>query len=424
MIKRMWVIVPVFVLMTWFNATAQSKFNEFFVKGNEALEKREYDKALSFYATALEDRPERLLRSKEDLNILFQISEAHSEKAEYQNSLKFLYKYLEKPIVKTDSNLMARAYNRIGINFKYMGETQKALDNYFKSVKYMTKDPQRLAGLYNNIAGVYIDMQKVDTAQLYYTKSYDLFKTMGDNKGLVTAAMNLGLVEMELKHMENALSYFTEARKISQQTKDTVLLLITHINLGDYYTAVTDFENAARYLAWAEVQSKKINGLLYINETYKSIYKMHKAAKNFASALSYLELHKQTNDSINASNLNREFAEMEAKYRIRETEKENEDLKNSRAINELQLGTQRKYIWTLSGLAIFMLVFIAVFYLQRRNLTNSKRMLEEQHKALSKSEKQLQDLNFQYERLINKYEGQSEISFRDKSTDDNLDLPE
>lgn len=59
----------------------------------------------------------------------------------------------------------------------------------------------------------------------------------------------------------------------------------------------------------------------------------------------------------------------------------------------------------LSSLVFLSVIFMGLFYYQRVKRSKAKKLLEIQNKEISKSKKQLEDLNFQYEKLISKYEG-------------------
>jgi len=391
----------VFVLS---NTLFSQTYEQYYSKGDEALKKRDFSTAILNFKKALELKPERLLQTKEEVQIFAKISEVYLEIAEYQMALEFMFKYVETAAVKKDSVILASSYNRIGINYHYLNQDQKSLVYYQKSLEYNGKDTLRVASTSNNLANVYFNMKQFDKAKEYFSQAYTFFTLKNNYEGMVATIMNLGLIEMESHHMENALKYFTDAEKMAEAKKDTLSLLVININLGDYYTMVTDFAKAEAYLTWALEMSQKMNSTQMALESYKSLVNLFKTAKDYKRAFDYLELYKAGSDSINASNLNREYAELEIKYSIREKENENSALKSTQQLNDLQIATQRKYIWSLAGLVGFMFVFIGVFYFQRKKLRKSKSLLEIQHKELSKSQKQLQDLNHQYEKMIEKYE--------------------
>jgi len=395
------VVLLAFVLS---NTSHSQTFEQYYSKGDEALKNRDFSTAILNFKKALEIKPERLLQTKDEVQIFAKISQVYLEIAEYQMALEFMFKYVETEAIKKDSVILASSYNRIGINYHYLNQDQKSLVYYQKSLEFNGKDTLRVASTSNNIANVYYKMGQFDKAKEYFSQAFTFFSAKDNYEGRVATIMNLGLIEMESHHMENALKYFADAEKMAETKKDTLSLIAININLGDYYTLVTDYAKAEAYLTWALEKSEKMNSTMLAMESYKSLVNLFKTAKDYKRAFDYLELYKAGTDSINASNLNREYAELEIKYAIREKEKENVALKSTQQLNDLQIATQRKYIWSLAGLLGLMFGFIAVFYFQRKKLRKSKSLLENQHKELSKSQKQLQDLNHQYEKLIEKYE--------------------
>jgi len=350
--------------------------------GNKAYAEHHYELALSHYNKALEIKSIQSLKTKTEVDILVSIANVYFDIAEYKSSIQYLLYYIEKPLVKKDTLRMARALNKIGINYDDLGDKQKALDYYNRTIVYIEKDTFNLAALYNNIADIHFNLGKMNLAEKYFKTALDLFDKIGSIEGKSSTLLNLGNIYLDLSKTNVAMQYYFDALDLSLQINDTVNIILIYSNLGDLYIKNESYTTANSYLFKALTLAKAIKSPFYLGEIYGSLYMLNKRNRNFEKALEYFELQSDINKSISYANLNREYAEMEVKYKIKETEKENTILKVDQKYNKLAISNQRKYIWTLSGIAVLMLVFISVFYFQRRNLRKAAGVIEGQNLSL------------------------------------------
>lgn len=384
-------------------------FSTFLNKGDSCNEKRAFSQAISFYKQALESKPERIITSENEVEIFYNLGNAYTDIAEYQTALEFYFKYIDKDVVKNNNALLSNAYNKIGVNYNYLKQEDQALKFYNKCIETASDDTIRIAGAYNNMANIYQNKKQFEIATDYYKKALFFFNKKKHYEGQIAVNMNIGIIELITNKIETALSYFKHAEELASEQHDTLNLIAVYINLGDFYTTVKDYDEAQRHLEWALKYANKVNSRMLITESYKSLVNLYKTKKDYQNAFNYLELFKANSDSIFYQNSNQEYAELEAKFSIREKQKENELLKKEQEFTESQIESQEKYIWMLLGLVLVAIVFMVLFYFQRKSLSKSKYILEAQNKEIKKSQKQMKDLNYQYEKLIEKYEGDNLI---------------
>jgi serine phosphatase RsbU (regulator of sigma subunit) len=379
------------VIFGWFliGSVYGHNFETNLLAGDKAYAEHNYELALSHYNKALETTSIQSLKTKKEVDILISLANVYFDIAEYKSSIQFLLYYIEKPLVKKDTLRMARALNKIGINYDDLGDKQKALDYYNRTIVYIEKDTFNLAALYNNIADIHFNLGKMNLAEKYFKSALELFDKIGSIEGKSSTLLNLGNVYLDLSKTNIAMQYYFEALDLSIETKDTVNIVLIYSNLGDLYIKNESYTTASSYLFKALKLAKAIKSPFYLGEIYGSLYMLNRASKNYEKALEYFELQSDISKSISYANLNREYAEMEVKYKIKETEKENMILKVDQKYNKLAISTQRKYIWTLLGIAVLMLVFIAVFYIQRRNLRKASGVIKGQNAALRKLVKEV-----------------------------------
>ena len=393
------------VLLLIFGHLGAQDFKTYLEKGDSCVQNRTFNQAISYYKKALNTKPERIITEPKEVIVFLKLGDTYSKVTEYQTALEYYFKYLEKDIVQNNDSLLSDVYNKIGISYRYLNQDKQALKFYKKCIETSRTDSIRIGIAYNNIAIIYKNMGDIEKTKDYYKEALVYFEKKNYYRGIVATVMNIGVSEMEDGNIETALSYFDRAKELAKSHNDTLNYIMISINLGDFYTQTGDYEQAETYLDWALTYSRNQNEISLISESYKSLVKLYKTQKNYEQAFKYLELFKASSDSITIHNSSREYAELEAKYSIREKEKENELLIKDQLLTASKVESQRKYILGLSGLLFLFIVFIGIFFLQRRKVIRAKRILETQNKEITKSQKQLEDLNHQYEKLIDKYEG-------------------
>ncbi len=406
MIRKLTIFFVLLVSLTSINA---QNFQSYIVKGDSLVEKRAFTKAINSYQKALDLKPERIITKINEVAVFNKLGIAYTEIAEYQKALEYFFKYIDKDVIKSNDSILSNTYNSIGVDYNHLNQIDQALKFYKKSIETYGKDSVKIGSVYNNMANIYQTRNDNKTAEGYYKKALFYFDKKDYYKGIVATVMNLGIIEMENQRMETSLEYLNKAKDLAQEKHDTLTYIVVSINLGDYYTAVTDYDASEKYLTWALENSKKQNARLFISESYKSLVKLYKKKKDFEQAFNYLELYKASSDSIFNQNSNRDYAELEAKYSLREKDKEMQILMNEQKYAEDQVKAQERYTWVLSGLVAFAILFLILLISQRAKRSKARILLENQNKEIKKSKKQLQDLNRQYEKLIDKYEGQNNI---------------
>jgi hypothetical protein len=386
------------------NLSFSQSFTSYLNKGDSCAELRELNQAISFYNKAMAKKPERLLNTNNEAIIFYQLAYVYSELSDHQTALEYLFKFVEKDCVKKSDSLLCNAYNRIGSNYDFLSKPQQALKFYHKSLEHAGSSSAMMGRAYNNIADSYQELGKIDEAKNYFLKGLEYFKKGDVYDGKLVVYINLGTVEVIKKRMESAQRYFENALDIAVEMKDTFYIVIAKVYLAEFYTTVTDYKKAEDLLNWSLSKALDYNMPKYVNESYKRYVDLYEKKKDYKKAFEFMKLYKANSDSLFNINSDREYAELEAKYSIREKEKENELLKTKQSLTESQVNSQRNYIHMLVAIVIGGLILILLLFYQRIKRAKAKKQLEVQNREISKAKKQLEDLNFQYEKLISKYE--------------------
>jgi tetratricopeptide (TPR) repeat protein len=145
--------------------------------------------------------------------------------------------------LKRDS-LMAAVYRAIGNRNVIKTDYNFSILHYAKGLEYTTDDEQRRAGLYLNLAYVYIVTGNTPVALDYIRKG----KVLGQNgQNLYFENLLNGIICNDLDQPDSALFYFRQAENLSVKITDPLLISVFLLQTGRAYELKTDPELAETY---------------------------------------------------------------------------------------------------------------------------------------------------------------------------------
>ncbi|MCU0436886.1 MAG: tetratricopeptide repeat protein [Raineya sp.] len=176
---------------------------------------QDYPKATEGYKKVLEiEKADKNIEEiKETLEGLATIS---TESKDYKSAIEY-YKELTT-YYKNDLPSLANTYNNIGYNYKKLGDTQKALDNFDQSIKFNQQVASQNKGNTNiraialmNIGSTYTNEGDFKSAKKYYDDALVIRKSQ--NNKVEEAKINnfLAVNEFLANRNDNALVYIDDA---------------------------------------------------------------------------------------------------------------------------------------------------------------------------------------------------------------------
>ena len=164
------------------------------------------------------------------------------------------------------------------------------------AIRKETKDSINLAGAYDNLANVYIDLGDYKKAIELNTQSIDIFKQSNNLKDLGIAYVNLSNLYGQINDSRRSLIYLQNAVDIFMQTNDVYGLANSDYDLGIYYFDKKNYNLALDYFQKSYQiykKFKKTDALGDVNfaigEIYLNQYKYNKAYKHLKKAEALFE---------------------------------------------------------------------------------------------------------------------------------------
>jgi signal transduction histidine kinase len=222
---------------------------------------------------------------------------------DYEKALDEFTKSLHIKDEYGDKRGTARTLNNIGNVYKTLGESDKALENYEGSLKIDEElcNKRGMAACLNNIGTIYKDKKDYAKALDYYSRSLELKKEIGDKQGIANSYLNFGIVYSRLGEFDKALKYYFDGLKIAGEE---------------------------------DIKPVKKN-------LYYSFAELYASKGEFRKGYEYLTLYMDEKEKIFNDDVFKRFSEIQLKYEIEKTEKENELLRQRNEIQRLELETQK-----------------------------------------------------------------------------------
>jgi len=211
--------------------------------------KCEYGKSLGCAERAISALKDRQA-SREIGNALNCIGTVRWHLGDYPEAFDNLSKGLEVFHKLEEIEGMAECYILLGLVLRSQGFPTQALEYSRKAPAAMQRfsDPYRLSVLKNNLAIVYMDLNRWDEALKCYLESMELKKQISDSKGLGLCLNNAGLIYLRKGLFNKASENFASALQLLEEIRDRSGVSFVYYNLGDLHRCREDRRKASHYL--------------------------------------------------------------------------------------------------------------------------------------------------------------------------------
>ncbi len=217
---------------------------------------------------------------------------------------KDLYNYAEK---KGQAKFMASALNHQAVAHSILGEPEKALELYKKSLAVALKNGFEVnAGVtYSNIGTIYLDRGEYKLAAEYLFKALTIFEKVNDKKRLSAIYNNLGVLYNDQKLYDLAIKYYESALKIKEALNDEQEIGRAYLNLGAIQGDLKNYEKAKTYYEQGYFYLNKVKDAGGLGNYNLNMGHLHYVQKKYSKSLDYyllaLEYFEAANDIVSAT---------------------------------------------------------------------------------------------------------------------------
>ncbi len=338
----------------------------YFLKGVSAHKQSLDDEAVAAFNTGLakaQEIKDKLIEAKIylELGIISEMTDQLARGLEYDQ------KALDIFIAEKDTLHIQTAFNNIGIIYWTRKEYPRAME-YFKKTLTLTKPNTGAvfkSRIINNIGLIFQEQHQFDSSLVYFQNALKKLDPEKHKYGFALVNNNLGISNRGMKRYDDALKHFEIARRLQIELNDQFGLGLVNYNIGRTYYEQGKYNDVIPVLRKGLVhatQSKNNDMLFTISEL---LAMTHEKLGDFRSALTEQKEAARYNDSIQSKGLNREIADLEVKYKVKQQQAENDVL---RIENELQLSAIRNRDLTIAATVIISLLIVTLLFISYRAL--------------------------------------------------------
>jgi signal transduction histidine kinase len=363
----------------------------YLLKGSLLGKQSIYEEAITYYKKGLQyaiESGDKLTEAKFYINL----ANIADENGDLTEALKLCQKATDISITLKDTFGLAQVYNSTGLIY-WEKDDDKAFAYLRKAIALNRSagDNKLNSRLYNNIGLIFMGKDQCDSALVYYKKALSYTDVKKDKYGLALINNNIGVCYQNSKQYDSALYYFSITKDIQTEINDQYGLALVNENISIIYFEKRQYAESLIFLKKAQEYAKKINNLEVLHEISEDMARTYEKLGDFKSAFLNQKQTEIYDDSLHKNSLNKEIAELEVKYKVKQQVAENDLLKTK---NELQLSTIRNKDFYIIAGVIFTILILTLLALVYRSLHLNKRV----NSIIKEKNKKLQSLNKEVEK--------------------------
>jgi tetratricopeptide (TPR) repeat protein len=295
---------------------AVGKINAMIKLGYYSFRSSDYKSAME-YAQNAREMAEDLNLQKELAFALRLIGTIYNEFGDYNNSSGYFFKSLRIFEKIGSKEGISQALGDIGMDFYYQQDYTKALDYYYRALKLANElnNPSLIKRQYNNISNVHGDLMEADSAIYYLDKAIIINQKLKDHLGEGTNIMNIGFNLLNKGEYNTALQSFGKAMDIFVKLNNKTRMAECSLNMGYCYQVLNKVDECIKSFSQALAIAKELSYFRIIYMASQELDKIYTTTiKDTIKAYKYILLEKLANDSLYASQNQKQLIKLELQY--------------------------------------------------------------------------------------------------------------
>ena len=289
--------------------------------------------------------------------------------ADYAKSLEYHIKALQLREKYQYVEGIAVSELAIGDVYSSLGNDKTALAYYFKAAEQLRKgnvqNPSRWVILYRSLGAVYERQNKLDSALIYYNRSYENDIISNFHYYLSNTLTALGNVHAAMGNTDLAFSFYKKSLGKAMEYNDISALGRNYLALSKLFIKTNHKDSAIYYAHWSLAISGNSQLRRLTVDAARQLAQLYKAT-NDKEALRYYEMAMDTKDSIfSASNTAQIqaliFSEQERQREINE--------------NKVKEAAERKHNLQYAAIALGLITFLTLFLLLSHSIIANQKLI-------------------------------------------------
>lgn len=320
---------------------------------------------------------------------LYKISAKQFKEGKYIEALNTNINALKLAEKTNDCSVIGYGHMKVGNMYYYLKNRRIALQSYSSALRYLESchTDTLIHKVYNNMGGVYTELQITDSALFYLNKSLTILRKTKRYTEL--SRINAVIADLHINttlDLEKAELFINNAEYYARLSGDSAQKTFAKIKRGDLYSkkklyneALKFYKEALDEYSHAGYTEGRLHMLKSIAE--RSSLAGKKDAAEYYSRLLVLK------DSVFKEETAAKIAEYETLYKTEKKENENKALQQENILKQAEINSRNK---TIIGLLIGVLLVI-ILLLWRISVMNLKKKKQELEaaKAIQKEKERI-----------------------------------
>jgi len=345
-----------------------------------------YDTAMSYYQQSFDKRA-----SMNDRNgmasALMNAGGSYYYRGIYSIALDYYLKALDLYKSTHNEKGITRSLNNLGAVSRSKKDYQEALKYYMESKKIREKnnDKEGMMVLYYNISLLFGYIGNYQASIEYAQKSEVIARELNKTVDIANALLNIGMGNLAFEKIDEAEKYLVESYRTINTTDDQQYRAFILAGLGELYMRKKQIPLSISYLDSSLTLAITQQRLELAGKCYKLLSTSYEKIGKQDKSLEYYKKFDELSDSLlNSENL-RLMNEMNAVHKVRETQKENNQLYIDKSIEEKKADRSTFQRNIFIGFSIIVIIISVLLLLTTRKNVRIRKELSEKNKIIEKA---------------------------------------
>jgi len=285
----------------------------------------------------------------------------------YEKALEYYKKSLIHYRQTGDQFSESNAMNFIGGVYWQSGEYRKALDYYKHSYNLRSQvgDKKYIARAHTNLALVYRSLKEQDSALVEYQNALGIYKEIGDQKNAAASINSIGSLYRTFGQNQMAMQYYNMALDLRKNIGDLNGEAYSSINIGSTYLTQKSYDIALSYFKRAFSIAQQLKNINLEKDALKYLARVYSALGDYKEAYKNFTAYSRIKDEILSGESIKRIADMQIRY---ETEKKGRELQEkSNEVIQQKEKNRRQLILIYFGVVLLIIISVSTLFIIRQN---------------------------------------------------------
>ncbi|GEM_PF-2276566 len=309
---------------------------------------------------------------------------------QYEKSNIYQYKALGYKEAIGDRTINFTHLN-IGLNYYQQKKYEKSIEQYKKALNLTNIDKERsvVATCNKNIADVYVDMGRYDSAMFYLERAHIIYKQLDDKISIARYYNKLGDIYLHEDNLDKAEKSYLNAVSLLSYNNAKRPLFYSFSNLAELNILKIDkgignrqllAKKAMQFGTKMRALADSTGMLHWKKDSYEIMYNLYKRRGDSDKALKYASDLLLIKDSLSSVNRDKVVSDLQVKYETLQKEQHIEQQRKDIDIQKRVIDNERRSKNILIiGLSVLILLMVTIYilYVQKQRANRKLQLLSQ-----------------------------------------------